>query len=194
MARIAGTNDLTLLKGLSHVKFNQAQAHSRLKEFSLVKQECGKIVQWLTGTNEPEVNWRVAIIYVLQAEAEAKLDDISASIELLDETITRYGDSHDKRLHRPVALALYRMGERIGSTHFEIVGSIGRFDEFIKRYDVREDVQIRNNLFSAKVKQAVNRGIFGHFDQEIADLESMIDSVNEHETQFVKSCFYIALL
>ena len=86
------------------------------------------------------------------------------------------------------------MGERIGSTHFDFIGSIGRFDEFIKRYDVREDVQIRNNLFSAKMKQAVNRGIFGHFDQEIAHLESVIDSVNEHETQFVKSCSYIALL
>ena len=194
MARLAGTNDLTLLKGLSHVKFNQAQIHSRLKEFSLVKQECGKIVQWFTGTNEPEVNWRVAIIYVLQAEAEAKLDDISASIELLDKTVTKYGDSDDKRLDRPVALAFYRTGERIRSTHFHFIGSIGRFDEFIKRYDGREDVQIRNNLFLAKMKQAVNRGIFGHFDQEIAHLESVIDSVNEHATQFVKSCFYIALL
>ena len=56
--------------------------------------------------------------------------------------------------------------------------SIACFDDFIGRYEGAEDSLVRTHLIAAYMKQALNYGLIGDFDQEIAIFEKILRDVD----------------
>ncbi|MCY4128852.1 MAG: ATP-binding protein [Gammaproteobacteria bacterium] len=192
--RLNDAIDMTSIQGLRRIKFNQVWAHFELGDYVRVRTESEKFVRRYSEFDETEIASQVAFAHVLEADANERLGDLTAAITLLDKFLQSCDEGYDEELEHLIALALFRKSKLLGSIGGNFYRAIESFDAFLNRFDGTEDEWIRGYLIAAKRYQGVNHGMVGDFNQEIANFQSVLDSVRDGDPPFLKSCFFIALL
>lgn len=158
------------------LKFKQALAHFGRGDFIKVQTECERIFRHLAESEEPSAMGYSLSACMLRAESEIRLGDGLAAISSLDSALTTYGERNLNLIQNLIARTMFRKGELLGSVSRDFSQSNHAFEELTKRFDANEDEQIQSMLVSASLRQAVNYGMLGDFEQELNHFDAVVDS------------------
>ena len=199
--RLSKTRDKSVREGLYQIKLNEAWAHLSLTEYSKVAHECEKITRYFSELDESHIPPQVLLAYVLQADAQENLGNLSSSIGLLDEALKIYRNSEgdlsqveQESLEVTVVTARYRLCRILHRIGAEFDRAMACLDEFLTLYDNTDNEMIRGYLISAQRMLAIQYGMLGDFRQEIALFESLIDLAKDNDVPYLKGCAFISLL
>ena len=111
-----------------------------------------------------------------------------------------YGARQDRNMYQaaspdmlkvPLLSESLRKGELVAETHQDIEDSIAYLRDYLDKHTDSENQQALTQHTLIIMKQALNYGVFGDFDQELGHFEKVIESLrNEHASEDKTICFY----
>ena len=192
--RLEDASDRMLGQAYCQIKLNQICAQFQLMDYSRMKLECEKSIQYFAESDDVIILAQVVFIFVLLADVEIRLGNVTISMTLLDEVLSKYEKYEAAELEQAMALARLRRSELLGRNDADFNHAIQSLDEFIERYKSSENEPIRSFRISAQNDRAIKYGMQGEFEREIAAFDSLIASVTAEDDVRTKVCKYVVLL